>query len=710
MAMRVPTYDSFQATPSVLPQEKMTAPDMVDSGQAATKMGTALESAGQGMGRIALDMQHQANQVLVTYGLNQARQKYLDLKFDKNEGFLAKSELDALKRPSGMPLDEEYTNKFREAIGGISSQLGNDEQRRIFNEHADALLGHFQSEVGQHMFNEHNKFSLSVNNGAVKLGADAALLHWNDSNAVDSEIKIIEASVNEVGRINGTSANEVSANTKAITSGIRLGVIKAALQNNKPGYAEEYLTKYASQMNAEDVLAVRGHITKERDSQVSMLAARDTMGQFQNRIHPTDNDRAFNIAIGQESGGRQFAANGQPLTSSKGALGIAQVMPSTGPEAAKLAGVEWDEQRFRTDEKYNLALGKAYFNHQLVTHGGRLEEAYAAYNAGAGRVSDAKNQAWLKGNEDKWLDFMPEETRNYVTKNMKVYNLGQGTPPRPTFQEVDAALRDDPRLADNPARYKQARMEAETLFNEQSQAIKQREEESVATAMRGLIQNGGHYSELPVDIRSTIPPREVAGVMGFAQRVARGDDSTSPAVYNKLTSHPEELAKMTDNQFLILQGDLSENDFKHFSQVRAGLMGNGSNGIGDLNSTAIKQHLDIRLRLLGIDPTPKETATAETARLGGIRKFVNDYFTAAQKEEGKKFNDAEVEKRLDGLFAKQVVVENLFSSPSVPMLSMKIGDIRHLDKSKIIAEYNRRGISKPTDTQIMDSYWRLRVR
>ena len=50
----------------------------------------------------------------------------------------------------------------------------------------------------------------------------------------------------------------------------------------------------------------------------------------------------FDRLLKQESGGRQFNTNGGVVTSKKGAIGIAQVMPATGPEAAKLAGEAFD--------------------------------------------------------------------------------------------------------------------------------------------------------------------------------------------------------------------------------------------------------------------------------------------------------------------------------------------------------------------------------
>jgi hypothetical protein len=42
----------------------------------------------------------------------------------------------------------------------------------------------------------------------------------------------------------------------------------------------------------------------------------------------------FSAMIWQESGGNQYGKDGSPLVSPKGAVGVAQVMEDTGPEAA----------------------------------------------------------------------------------------------------------------------------------------------------------------------------------------------------------------------------------------------------------------------------------------------------------------------------------------------------------------------------------------
>lgn len=128
---------------------------------------------------------------------------------------------------------------------------------------------------------------------------------------------------------------------------------------------------------------------------------------------PTEDDVFERGLLGAESAHRQFDKEGRTLTSPKGALGIAQIMPGTAPEAARLAGLEYDPIRLRQDPEYNKALGKAYFDEQRRQFGSD-ELAAAAYNAGPGRVRQALRQAEATGRDV--MSFLPAETRAYVPK------------------------------------------------------------------------------------------------------------------------------------------------------------------------------------------------------------------------------------------------------------------------------------------------------
>ena len=155
---------------------------------------------------------------------------------------------------------------------------------------------------------------------------------------------------------------------------------------------------------------------------------------------PQGGGSTFDRLLRQESGGRQTDKNGNVITSSKGAIGIAQVMPATGPEAAKLAGVEWDPVRFKSDAEYNKALGRAYFDKQLSVFGDeRL--ALAAYNAGPGAVRLAIARSAKNGGDP--LEYLPLETQKYVPA---ILGADAGAKPKgPKWADDKAIVRDDGR-------------------------------------------------------------------------------------------------------------------------------------------------------------------------------------------------------------------------------------------------------------------------
>lgn len=152
------------------------------------------------------------------------------------------------------------------------------------------------------------------------------------------------------------------------------------------------------------------------------------------KIEVTDTPKEaqlFSAMIWHESGGNQFGKDGTPLVSPKGAAGVAQVMESTGPEAARLAGVPWDRDKWLNDPKYNAQIGQAYFSAQMQKYDNNPVLAVAAYNAGPGAVDDwingtnktGVNKSLLKLGDPRtgqvsnaqFAAAIPfEETRNYV--------------------------------------------------------------------------------------------------------------------------------------------------------------------------------------------------------------------------------------------------------------------------------------------------------
>ena len=118
----------------------------------------------------------------------------------------------------------------------------------------------------------------------------------------------------------------------------------------------------------------------------------------------------FGRMIQAESGGQQYAPNGQILTSPKGAQGIAQIMPSTG--AAPGYGIAPATPSELATPEGNRAFGQRYFEGMYNKFGQDPEKAAAAYNAGPGRVQQnlAANNGQLN------VAQLPQETQDYLRK------------------------------------------------------------------------------------------------------------------------------------------------------------------------------------------------------------------------------------------------------------------------------------------------------
>ena len=111
------------------------------------------------------------------------------------------------------------------------------------------------------------------------------------------------------------------------------------------------------------------------------------------------------------------------VTSSAGARGLMQIVPSTGQEAADLAG--WPPD-FTPDDLYrpivSIRLGADYLAVQSHAFGGDLYAALAAYNAGPGWASYWSSLA--NDDPDLFLEVIQfEETRNHIRSIYELFNI-----------------------------------------------------------------------------------------------------------------------------------------------------------------------------------------------------------------------------------------------------------------------------------------------
>lgn len=168
--MKVPGYDSFQASATALQQTRLTVPDMPDvAGQQTQQMAKGMQQIGTVMMKVDADMQNEANKLRVDDALNKAALEADRLAFDKDAGFSVLRGENALKRPDGKPLADEYGEKLKTHLDGISAELGNDAQRMAFASRSNNLLTSFKRQAIQHETKEHNAWADGVDESTIKL-------------------------------------------------------------------------------------------------------------------------------------------------------------------------------------------------------------------------------------------------------------------------------------------------------------------------------------------------------------------------------------------------------------------------------------------------------------------------------------------------------------------------------------------------------------
>jgi soluble lytic murein transglycosylase len=133
--------------------------------------------------------------------------------------------------------------------------------------------------------------------------------------------------------------------------------------------------------------------------------------------------RAFALAIA-----RRESEFDPVVVSGAGAMGLMQVMPGTGRDAARDLGIDFSERRLASDPAYNVLLGSSYLASLLQAYGDNPVLTTIGYNAGPGRARQWVERFGDPREADDILDWIEDipftETRNYimrVTESLPIY-------------------------------------------------------------------------------------------------------------------------------------------------------------------------------------------------------------------------------------------------------------------------------------------------
>lgn len=263
--MKVPAQDGFQVMPAVAPAGQLAAPQMENmAARQAESFGRSMQGVGVQMSRMAMHMQEEANQLRLDEAQIQAREVLTKLTYDPESGFQSIKGRNALDRPDGKSLWDEYGERFDAELQAIAGGLGNDAQRQRFSVAAAHLRAGLTGSIQHHVLSEKRTTQIQTNQSIIDNQVDIATQGYRDGMAVQQAIhgqvddkgevqqKGIVQAVAELARLNGWDEPTHLQQRRKAVSQAHAGVASRLLDDD-PAEANRYLEAHQADMTAGDV-------------------------------------------------------------------------------------------------------------------------------------------------------------------------------------------------------------------------------------------------------------------------------------------------------------------------------------------------------------------------------------------------------------------------------------------------------------------------
>ncbi|MBM3099129.1 transglycosylase SLT domain-containing protein [Gluconobacter cerinus] len=442
---QAPFANGSYRTPGSVDTGTISAPRMTNAGEV---VGQGLMQAGQMIGQVGDQIDHQRkiqqaqdNVAATQDAMNQFRQhvrtiQYGDPDDPQTPGFLTlqgKAAMDGWKGASSA-VDDARKN--------IMSGLSIDQQKMFDRESSDYQNSALTA-MGAHVGQQRESYQNQTYKATLSNLTDQGAANLDNPSVFAGSLNRGRATVMQQLGLRGVPLDSpvAQAELQAYNDQYLTTAVKASVDGGKAIQGMSLLQANQRNMSApayqQAFEQIQPHVWREQGDMLGRSVSNP--GGVQSVPSQADPDATFGAMVHLESGGNQTDAKGAPVTSSKGAVGTAQLMPATAKEVAQSVGLQWDESRFKTDGAYNRALGQAYFQELCQKYGNNLTLACAAYNAGPGNVDKWRKEfgdpsTGAISDQDFVAQIPFKETQNYVSRTGAAVNQAS---PAPSFNAPD---------------------------------------------------------------------------------------------------------------------------------------------------------------------------------------------------------------------------------------------------------------------------------
>jgi len=236
------------------------------SGQIVSGAGRDMQEASNTVAAMS-DAQDQKTALAAVNKLNAAR---LGLEQDPTSGFVNVKGNGVV----GPQFISDYKGKFQNAQSEIADSLTNENQKRLFGQHAEVVGLQFQSQLLQHQAKQTVAFNATTRDNTITLGLNDIAAHPYDDSTYQTNQLLMGRTVVEAGKDMGLSgdalANFVRVGTTKLDSQALTYRTSGMLLDN-PMKAADFFHQHELDFDPQDRMRLAGTLKTAVDAQTSRI-------------------------------------------------------------------------------------------------------------------------------------------------------------------------------------------------------------------------------------------------------------------------------------------------------------------------------------------------------------------------------------------------------------------------------------------------------
>lgn len=707
--MKVPVSNEFSVGVSNAPAAHFSAAQLPDAGAPLAHAANQAFTAGQEMVNAQAKMLAEMNDLAADNALAQVKAFEQDLRVNPEMGYESLRGENALNRPDGQSLVDEYDGYLMKRANEIKDTLKNDVQKSLFSQRLESIRQTLRNKTGEHLLSEGQKWKETSLNSQIDLAANSFTLSTSDEER-DAAIKRAIGAAKGLQNLNGWDSETMQKKVMDASDKAIRQVIDDQIDKGNYAEATRLAIKYGAFAHGETVVKARQKIEQAyQDQIIEDATANFKPGDVIQIPVNADSSKAdtgnpiqdaVSRIIGYESGNDPNIKNKKST-----AEGLGQFIDSTWfymvrkyrPDIAK-GKTDAQLKALKRDPALSREMTTRYIEENaalLKKHGFpvNVRNLYVMHFLGSGEgpkllradpnqpVSSFISAQSINANQKVLSGKTAQQVLDWAARAMKVGKGGGGGTSYvsiPTGDPVamEKAIRQLPKN-------QQASVRAN--INRQISAYKEAEEQRKNqrdNAIAGIIEtNGGNIQSVPRSAWAALTPEERRKFTDFGQSIKKNNEQELQDKYADdylLMQNPDVLNKMSEDSIIALRPKLGRSWTQSLIEKKQSIEKKGIQ-----HAKLSKYRFDEVLRReFNLDPDKKIQGAEMKRRIATIRYNSDEAIKAEEKRLGKQLSEDEKVAIIRKLAAATVVTERgWFGDTKKSLLEI------HPDDEKVSVRY-----------------------